>query len=113
MKRLIELFFRGLASFSQFLENASARRQKKYAYFFCVLQILVSLFSISIAIICFVLYYEKLSELNLILFAILLLAACFFMLGAYIHMIVTRDMRHIRSQYANEEDPVKKNKIEF
>ncbi len=111
MRRLIELFFRGLASFSQFLENAAARRQKKYAYFFCVLQIMVSLFAISIAIISFVLYYEKLSELNLILFAILVLALCVFMLGAYIHMIITRDMRDIRGRYTNEkEDTAKKTK---
>lgn len=114
MKTFVNLFFRYLEKFSEFLESASKRRQRRYAYFFCSLQILSCLMGAAAIIAFFIQNFPKQTALETRMVLIICCLATLFMLGSWIHMIITRDLRHIRSQYQNEkENPAKKHKIEF
>jgi len=66
------------------------------------------------AIIGFLIYNFPRQTADIRMVLIICCLATLFMLGSFIHMIITRDLRHIRSQSQNEkEDPAKKHKIEF
>lgn len=114
MKRLLDMFFRYLEKFSVFLEHMAARRQKRYAYFFCGLRIMIGVIAILMAAAMLILNFQKLPSLTIQLLAILALVLCVILLGAYIRVIITQDMKQIqRKDPKANEDPARKNKIEF
>jgi len=114
MKTFVNLFFRYLEKFSEFLESASKRRQRRYAYFFCSLQIISCLMGAAAMIGFLIYYFPRQAAIDIRMVLIIFCLVTLFMLGSWIHMIITRDLRHIRSQNQNEkEDLAKKNKIEF
>jgi hypothetical protein len=110
-----------MKSFLDFLEKASAYLEKiskpmerKLAYVFCTMQILVCLMAAAGAVGFFIYYYPKQTSDKVHVVLIIFLLVMFFMLGSYIHMIITRDLKHIRSEDPNrKEDTAKKRKIEF
>jgi cadmium resistance protein CadD (predicted permease) len=107
-------FLEFLEKFSEALERMSKSTERKLAYVFCIMQILVSMTAAATAIGFFVYYYPKQSSTDMHVVLIVFLLVMLFMLGAYIHMIITRDLKHIRSQNPNrKEDTAKKRKIEF
>jgi membrane protein YdbS with pleckstrin-like domain len=110
-----------MKSFLDFLEKASAYLEKiskpmakRTAYFFCAAQIVVSLIAIAIAVVFFAYYFLKQTTLEVRVILVIFLLVMLFMLGSYTHMLITRDLKHIREQYSGKkEDIAKKRKIEF
>jgi hypothetical protein len=110
MKILLDL----LEKFSAYLEKISKPMERKMAYVFCIMQILVSLIAAAMAIGFFVYNFQKQAAFEMRMVLLVFLMVMLFMLGSYIHMIITRDLRHIRGQDPKKkEDTAKKRKIEF
>ena len=94
MKTFVNLFFRYLEKFSEVLESSAKRRQRKFAYFFCSLQIITCLMSAA-AMIGFLIYnFPKQTSFEIRMVLIICCLVILFMLGSFIHMIITRDLRH-------------------
>ena len=110
-----------MKSFLDFLEKGSAWLDKiskpmegKMAYFFCFTQIVVCLMAIAIAVGFFVYNILRQTAFEVRMSLILFIVVILFMLGSYVHMLITRDLKHIREQNQNKkEDTAKKRKIEF
>lgn len=110
-----------MKSFLDFLEKCSAwldkiskPMERKTAYVFIVMQIVVCLMSISIAVVFFIYNFQKQAAFDIRVILIIFLLVIMFMLGSYVHMLITRDLKYIRSQKPNgKEDAAKKRKIEF
>ncbi len=99
---------------SAWLEKVSKSRERRMAYVFIVMQIVVCLMAISIASVFFIYNFLKQTSFEIRMVLLLFLAAMLFLLGSYTHMLITRDLRYIRSQDPNKkEDTAKKRKIEF
>lgn len=113
MKRVFEGFLNMLERYSAFLERISRPMEIKLAYFFCGLQILTCVIAIVIAAGIFVVEMRKDLPWDMRLFLIVVFLILLFMLGAWIHMIITRDLRHIKDEHPAKKDPNKDNKIEF
>jgi len=107
-------FLEFLEKFSAYLEKISKPMERRMAYFFCVMQIVVCLLAVGIAIGFFVYNFQKNTAFDIRMVLFIFLLVMLLMLGSYIHMLITRDLRHIRSQGSGiKEDIAKKRKIEF
>jgi cell division protein FtsW (lipid II flippase) len=103
-----------LGKCSAYLDKISKPMEKRMAYFFCVTQIVVCLIAIAIAVVFFGYNFLRQTTLEIRLVLVLFLLVMLFMLGSYAHMLITRDLKHIREQYSGKkEDTAKKRKIEF
>lgn len=110
-----------MSTFLDFLEKCSAwldriskPMERKTAYVFIVMQIVVCLMAISIAVVFFIYNFLKQAAFDMRVILVLFLLVILFMLGTYVHMLITRDLKYIRSQKPNQkEDTAKKRKIEF
>lgn len=110
MKTFLDFLEKG----SAFLDRISKPMERKMAYFFCFLQIIVCFLSIGIAVGFFVYNFSRQTAFEVRLTLILFIAVILFMLGGYVHMLITRDLKHIREQNPDKkEDTAKKRKIEF
>lgn len=69
--------------------------QRKVAYVFCGLRILVDLLGLVAVLIFAVTYLMRNVSLEVNIITIISMGAALFLLGADIHMVVTRDIRHI------------------
>lgn len=114
MKSLFKIFLDSLEKFSGYLEKASRPMERRFAYFFCTMQIVVCVIAGAIAFGFFVVEFQKQTSWDVRFVLIGFILFVLFMLGSWIHMIFTRDLRHIRNTDPNKkEDPMKKRKIEF
>lgn len=69
--------------------------ERKFAYAFCGLRILVDLGGIIAAAIFAVIYLQKNISIEVNVIVVLCMAVGLFIAGTDIHMIITRDIRHI------------------
>ena len=107
MKAFLDFLERG----SAYLEKISKPMEGKMAYFFCFTQIVVCLIAIAIAVGFFAYYFLKQTTLEIRVILVLFLLVMIFMLGSYAHMLITRDLKHIREQYSGKkEDTQRKEK---
>jgi len=114
MRTIFLGFLNLLKNCSVFLDKISKPMERKMAYFFCSLQILICIFAEAIAVVFFIVQFRKPVSWDIRLVLILFLVIMSFMFGAHIHMIVTRDLKHIRdTDPKKKSDPMKEKKIEF
>lgn len=110
MRSLFDFLEKG----SAWLDKISKPMEKKLAYVFCVTQIVVCLMAISVAVGFFGYHFLRQTDFSIRMTLIVFLLVILFMLGSYVHMLITRDLKHIRGQdLGKKEDVTKKRKIEF
>jgi hypothetical protein len=110
MKYLFDFLEKG----SAWLDKISKPMEGKMAYFFCFTQIVVCLMAIIAAAGFFIYNFAGHTAFEVRASLILFIIVILFMLGGYAHMLITRDLKHIREQNLNKsEDAAKKRKIEF
>ena len=84
------------------------------AYFFCGLQILVCLFAEVVAVGVFLIEFRKPVPMDIRVVLLLFIGIVSFLIGSYAHMIITRDLKHIRdTDPKKKKDLLKEKKIEF
>ncbi|QOX64354.1 hypothetical protein FRZ06_13870 [Anoxybacterium hadale] len=69
--------------------------QRRVAYVFCGLRIFVDFLGLVAVLVFAVLYLMRNVSLEVNIITIIAMGAALFLLGADIHMIVTRDIRHL------------------
>jgi hypothetical protein len=110
----MKIFLELLEKFSAYLEKISKPMERKMAYVFCIMQIVVCLISVAAAVGFFVYNFQKQTAFEMRMVLLVFLLVMLFILGSYTHMLITRDLRHIRGKDPEKkEDTAKKRKIEF
>jgi hypothetical protein len=110
MKAFLDFLEKG----SAYLEKTTKPMEGKMAYFFCFTQIVVCLLAIVGAVGFFAYNFPRQTAFEVRAALVIFLLVILFMLGSYAHMLITRDLKHIREQYSGKkEDTAKKRKIEF
>ena len=86
--------------------------EKGIAYGICGFRILVDLLALAIAGMFFFHYFKKANSIELYVIMTLCSVFVLFLIGTDVHMVITRDIRHIRGADRNEDES-KIKKIEF
>lgn len=113
MKSVFESFLDFLENASSYLEKISRPMERRLAYFFCSLQILVCVIAGAIAFGYFVVEFSRHTAWDTRMVLIGFIVVILLMLSSWVHMIITRDLKHLRDTGSKKKDVAKERKIEF
>ncbi len=99
---------------SAYLDKISKPMEKRMARFICVVQIVVCMIAMAIAVVFFVYVFMRQASFEVRGALVVFLLAVLLILGPYTYLLITRDLKQLRSQASGKkEDIAKKRKIEF
>ena len=108
--RMVSFGRSSMKSFDEILKST----ERKFAYIFCIMRILIDLFGAALVVVGFVSFIKMADSTYTYAIFIIAFLFCIFIVGVDIHYVIFRDLRHIRSTDPNKkEDALKKNKIEY
>lgn len=108
MKSFLDFLEKG----SAFLDKISKPMERRMAYFLCTVQIVVCLMAIFAAIIFFIYNFIGQTSFDVRVVMILSGTVILFVLGSYVYLLITRDLKHFRSQISGKGKE-KNNPLEF
>lgn len=110
MRFLLDFLEKG----SAWLDKVSKPMEGKMAYFFCFTQIVICLAAISASAIFFTYNFLRHDAFEVRVSLIIFLVAISLLLGSYVRLLITRDLKYLRNLNPNKKESTeKKRKIEF
>lgn len=99
MKTLLDFLERG----SAYLDKISKPMERRMAYFFCTLQIVLCLISICAAVFFLIYNFTRQTSFEIRVVMVVSIVLILLILGGYVYLLVTRDLKNFRSQNSEKD----------